>query len=332
MNMDEHTVLQEMYQTCLQNREEENKLLQNNLNRIAEIDAFIKSIREETEADFKVFSPRNPENIYGDKIREKENEKNDFEKENQNHYKKINQLDKQIQQLELLINKEEKDNNKHLKIIDIQEKERQRIANELHDSSVQNLTHLIHMIELSSLFIDQDPIRAKLELETCIKNLKSVINEIRETIFNLRPMSFDDLGFRQCIADLISGLKKDYKNYDIEFNVCELDQSNWKIDDKCAIDLFLVTVYRIIQEGITNALKYSNADKIILTVLNKKDFCSINIKDNGVGFLVDKIIEQRDKHFGLSIMQERVSLINGKIDVLSEPGKGTELKIEIPLI
>ena len=199
--MDNLVVLQEILKVCVHDREEEKEKLQNNLNKISEIDLFMKSIKEE--ADLKFFSPRSPENIFGDKIEEKKIEKENFEKENQNHYQKLNRINRQIEQISQLISKQKSESCRQLKILDIQEKERQRIARELHDSSVQNLTHLIHTIELSSMFIDQDPIRAKLELETCMNNLKTTIHEMRETIFNLRPMSFDDLGFVQCIDDFI---------------------------------------------------------------------------------------------------------------------------------
>lgn len=330
MDKDEITVLNEMYEECIREKEAEEKKLKDNINRISEIDVFINSMKEET--DLKVFSPRSPENIYGDKIREKQKEKNDFEKENQNHYQKLNRINRQIEQISQLISKQKSESCRQLKILDIQEKERQRIARELHDSSVQNLTHLIHTIELSSMFIDQDPIRAKLELETCMNNLKTTIHEMRETIFNLRPMSFDDLGFVQCIDDFILNIKNNYKNIDIEYDVCELDQYSWSGKEKNAIDLFLVTVYRIIQEGIMNALKYSGSDKISLKVWQNDKRCCIIIKDNGKGFSVEKIAEKNEKHFGIPIMQERVSLLNGDMKLDSSPGNGTQIEISIPLI
>ena len=70
-----------------------------------------------------------------------------------------------------------------LNILSIQEEERQRIARDLHDSSVQNLTHLVHKIELSGLYMDTDPVRAKLELTNISKSLKSILEDIRNTIF-----------------------------------------------------------------------------------------------------------------------------------------------------
>lgn len=93
--------------------------------------------------------------------------------------------------------------NNNLTIFKVQEEERQRIARDLHDTSLQNLTHLIHKIELSSLYIDKDPIQAKLELSIVEKSLRKTIEEIRNIIYDLRPMSFDDLGLKNAAFTII---------------------------------------------------------------------------------------------------------------------------------
>ncbi len=329
MNADKLSILQEMLEECLEEQSKEKKILQDNLNRISEIDTFFDMTKENIEYDLKVFSPRSVKTFDSDIIKQREEEKKSLELENQEHYQKINKLDKQIEQLKIFIKNSD---NKYFMVLDIQEKERQRIARELHDSSIQNLTHLVHKIELSSMYMDEDIIRAKLELESCIKNLRATIEEIRETIFNLRPMSFDDLGFKQCMQDFVANIKMIYKNCEIEFDVCDLDQYNWVTKDKEAITLFLVTIYRVVQEAVTNALKHSQANQLFFSIKVDKKKCLINIKDNGKGFSVNGVFEQKDKHFGIPVMKERINLLNGSIDFNSEIGTGTELNITIPLI
>lgn len=329
MNRDKLSVLQEIYETCLKNRTEEKEDFQKIVDRLSELEIHLSALKENDNFDLKVFSPRMPENLYKDYLDKYEKEKEELEYKKKEHGQKIIQLDKQIEQLELFI---KNSNENRFKIVDVQEKERQRIARELHDSTVQNLTHLIHRIELSSMFIDQDTVRAKLELESCIKILKTSIEEIRETIFNLRPMTFDDLGFRQCVENLIANVKLSYRNCNVDLNVCDLDQHDWKIKNKKSINLFLVTVYRIIQEAISNIIKHSNADKVVLNISCDGNNCFIVIKDNGKGFSLEEGLEQNDKHFGLTDMQDRVSLLNGNMSIISEYDKGTEIKIEIPLI
>lgn len=331
LNKEKLSVLQEIYDGCLKDRTELKEIIQKIEDRLSEIELYLGFSEDDKEFDLKFFSPRKSEILLKDKERilEYEKEKQELEHKKREQNSKLIKLDIQIEQLELLI---KNFNETRFKIIDVQEKERQRIARELHDSTVQNLTHLIHRIELSSMFIDQDTVRSKLELESCIKILKTSIEEIRETIFNLRPMSFDDLGFKQCIENLIANLKLNYRNCDVELNIFDLDQYDWKIKNKKSINLFLVTVYRIIQEAISNIIKHSEADKIILDIKCIDTNCVIYIKDNGKGFSVEDTLEQNEKHFGLSDMQDRVNILNGSIDIISECGKGTELKIEIPLI
>ena len=122
--------------------------------------------------------------------------------ENSDSFGKLNNLGK-IKEKEVI--------NQRLQILDIQEKERQRIARDLHDSSLQNLSHLLHNVELSSLYVDEDPVKAKLELAVVNSRLKSIIQEIRDTIFDLRPMTFDDLGLKEAFERLVYKLRESSK-------------------------------------------------------------------------------------------------------------------------
>ena len=341
MSIDKLKILQEIYDMYLQDRNEENEKLKENLKRIDEIDAYLNTVKMNSDIDHQIFSPRKEENFFQDKIESCEKEKLTLEKDNQFILSKIKKLDEKNIQLKQFIKDFENINFENVletknsqseiyDILDIQEKERKRIASELHDSSVQNLTHLVHMIELGSMYIDKDPNRARLELENCIRFLKSIIGDVRDTIFNLRPMTFDDLGFKQCIDNLISNVSNEFKNFEIEYNVCELENDFYQ-DDNQIKDLFLVTIYRIIQEAIVNALKHSNGSKVILNVKVKDDKCIINVRDDGKGFYFEHSSEKDDKHFGMSLMKERVESLNGNVSINTEPEMGTEIIIQVPL-
>lgn len=329
MNIKTTDILKNIYDELLEIKNEENEIIQSNLNRLKEIDIFLNSLKEDS--DFSVFSPRSYETVYADKIEELKTENSSLKNENRIHYRKLNQLNKQIAQLEQFFISDTIEKYDDKKVLEMQEADRQRIARELHDSSVQNLTHLIHMIELSFLYIDKDPIRAKLELEECIKILKSTVNEIREIIYNFRPMSFDDLGFKHCIENFITSCQTKFKNCIIEYHICDLTIDVWKNKDKQEINFLFLCIYRIIQELVNNALKHSNGDRIILNIETKENVCFICIKDNGKGFTVDNTFEQEDRHFGISIMKERVNLLHGNISFNADVEKGTEINIEIPL-
>ena len=327
MNDDRLTVLKELYDNTFSTREEIQKMVQNNLNRLEEISVFLNSVEQSETVDYKVFSPRSVENIQRDKIIEYKAEREKLQNSNNYYYEKLKVYEKQLTDIKQLI-KTISDDNKNLTILDIQEKERIRIARELHDSSLQNLTHIIHEIELSSKFIDQDPIRAKLELISCSQNLKHTIDEIRDTIFNLRPMSFDDLGFRQCIENFVDVCKKQFKDLQIEYEIDDID-----IINKEETNLYLVTLYRVIQEAVFNSLKHSEAKKLTILIRDKGSKLLVDVIDNGKGFLVDNIVKDMDnkgKHFGLSIMKERIYLLHGSIKIDSQLDMGTTIKIIVP--
>lgn len=326
MNDDQLKTLDELLKDRLQEKKKIEKELSKNLNRIKEINTFLDSMTEAS--DFKVFSPRTAESLHREEIKEVREEKDKLEIDNDSYYKKIGKIEGDIERISFLIEEHKKTKgNLHLIILDMQEKERGRIARELHDSSIQNLTHLIHGLELSSLYIDKDPIQAKLELESCSQTLKKAIDEIRDTVFDLRPMSFDDLGFNQCIEILIDTLKT--QNPEFTF-ISDVDIFDTKVEnDQKNYQLFLVSVYRIVHEALLNAVKHSKGSKVELSIKKTDDHLIIKVIDNGKGF-IKKDGCPADKHFGISVMQERVFLLGGIFEINSNVGVGTRIFISFP--
>lgn len=205
--------------------------------------------------------------------------------------------------------------------LDYQEMDRKRIASELHDTSLQDLTHIIHQIELSSLYIDIDPIKAKLELEDVNNQIRRVIQDIRNTIFNLRPMSFDDLGLSEAIDQYIDFLQKKYA-IDIFVHVDDIEY----LDIKKKLN-----IYRIIHECLMNSAKHADANKIELLLKDENGEIYISIKDDGIGFENKKnISDENNKHYGLAIVKDRVSYLNGKYSISSDENKGTHIEVRIP--
>lgn len=219
--------------------------------------------------------------------------------------------------MEEMMKKENNNENCYYDIFEIQEKERQRIARELHDSTVQNLTHLVHAMELTSLYMDKDLIQAKLELQSCQENLKKCIDDIRNIIFNLRPMSFDDFGFVRCLTDYIQNLKISYPSICFEY---EIDETAIHLSEQGQLILF-----RIIQEAIQNAIKHSHTDRIELHIEKTHlQSCVVRIQDFGNGFVSNR---KEENHFGMSIMKERAKLIHADFQVHSKLDVGTTIEI-----
>lgn len=200
------------------------------------------------------------------------------------------------------------------KIVEMLETERKRIVSELHDTSLQNITHFVHMIELASLYIDKDPVRAKMELNSVSKGLHNVIEDIRSTIFNLRPMTFDDLGLKASFERLLDFLNAD-RDYIMDV----------EIDDFC------ITLYRVVQECLLNIKKHSQATRVLFHCKKTEQQYEILIQDNGKGFTMEEAEDKSNSHFGLALTHEGVVLLNGTIHISSEIGKGTTIDIKIPL-
>lgn len=211
---------------------------------------------------------------------------------------------------------------KQFSVIDVQEKERQRIARDLHDTSLQNLTHLVHKVELSSLYIDQDPVKAKLELATIESGLRKVIDDIRNRIYDLRPMTFDDLGLREALLNLFPLLNQDAK-FEILMDIDDIDEEFEK-EEK---NFFLIMIYHIIKECVQNSIKHSGGNRIEVSLKQNARAYFIKIKDNGTGFNIDEVTK-KDRHFGLHVVEERVFLLGGEMQIDTQNGTSIEIEIK----
>lgn len=207
-------------------------------------------------------------------------------------------------------------------IITGQEKERKRMSREVHDGLGQVLTAL--KFRLESLQVTDDKEQEKLQ-ET--KNiLTRAISEVRRISSGLLPSVLNDYGLGAGIKDLVqisskqSAIKITYNN-------------NLKIHQRLHRDVE-VSLYRIAQEAMNNALKYSKADSIRITLGNDAEFITLSIIDNGQGFDLEQKLSEPKKDFsgnGLASIKERSNLIDGHLLISTSPGKGTNIYLEVPL-
>ena len=322
MDTANHEIIQTMYDDLKKEQTSMLAVLHEKKNKINEIDTYLNSILNKEESDLQVFLPRRVEDLYHDVIEQNEQQKNKLITECDELEKQLHLDKNRMEQLEKILSDTSMLHVKQLSILDAQEKERQRIARDLHDTSLQNLTHLVHKVELSSLYIDEDPVKAKLELATVEKGIRKVIEEIRNSIFDLRPMSVDDLGLKETIEKLITVLNQDKQFY----IMTEIDEINVKQSDSSTHILF-ISMYRLVQECVQNAIKHSGGNKIIVKLKDCGDVYRISVQDNGNGFDID-IASKKERHFGLSVIKERVLFLGGQLNINSN--NGTFIEIEIP--
>lgn len=327
--------LKKFQSELMTNKEDIHKSIQTLELQMKENKAFIMLLKEENDSNYESFSPRdvNPkgrEQILHLEEQQKllQEQLDTRKKEYTSCVTKLNKLNDAISELEQKIN----DNNSdisdeifRLKLLETQENERQRISRELHDSTVQNLTSLVHKTELCSKLIDMDKVRCKLELNIMSKTLRDIINDTRNMIYNLRPMSFDDIGLEVTIERALEKLESS-ETKKINFSVVG---ESYKINPVIGI-----TLLRIIQEACSNAIRHADCSVIKVVLNYQPGTIILSIEDDGKGFVYEENecnCKADNSGFGLSMMRERVYLLSGKIDIHSKTNAGTKIQVEVPI-
>ncbi len=204
-----------------------------------------------------------------------------------------------------------------------QEEERKRISMELHDDTIQALIVLSRQLDALTMVKEgiSDEVRDK--LENLWQQTDNILQGLRRLSQDLRPAMIDRLGLLPSIEWLAENLKK-YAG--IETSV-EFIGEEHRLPEEVAVALFRVT-----QEALSNVRKHSRATKAEVTVEFEEDLARVTVKDNGKGFDMPGKAGDLAKYgkLGLAGMQERAELVGGKLEVTSEPGKGTTLIVEAP--
>lgn len=257
-------------------------------------------------------------------ISELKSQQNDMISERDNITKKIKEIEDILSEKSTY--KKQKAKYTSYDLINYVETERQRISGDIHDSIIQNLTALMYKIELIKKVMDTDHNRAKLELESGNKIVKDCIGELRNIIFNLHPMSLDDLDTKSVFYDFIQKIKTS-TNMIVDFK--------YKSDVEHVNNSIVVVLLRIIQDLCNNSIKHSDGSRIDINVNISNNLIKIVQSDDGIGYdynLIDKPKTTTDNTgYGLVLLKEKVGLINGTISVNTKKEGGTEYKLTVPI-
>ncbi len=210
-------------------------------------------------------------------------------------------------------------------IMTVQEKERKRISRDLHDSVAQELSTLKISCET---FFDDTSAANIVSIENKVKNMSKVlhgsIQTVRDIAYELRPPCLDEFGlgttiFRYCEEfSSKNSIKADFFSAGID---------KLKVDPEVEIN-----IYRLIQEALNNVKKHAGATHVIVRLVASYPNIIVRIEDNGHGF--EKELQEKagkhSKNMGLRGMEERVLLFGGAFRILTKPGKGTRIVVEIP--
>jgi NarL family two-component system sensor histidine kinase YdfH len=199
--------------------------------------------------------------------------------------------------------------------------ERQRMARELHDTLAQGLAGLILQLEAASSHLSEGrPERAQTIIRQAMARARTTLADARHAIDDLRHGQADPLDLAEAIH-------------------AEVDRFTSATGIPCALDLALHIplpdavyghVQRAVAEGLMNVARHARASQVWVEVVSLDDHVEIEVRDNGAGF-DPAAVEAQAGHYGLLGMRERARLAGGTLEVSSTPGRGTALRLHLPL-
>jgi signal transduction histidine kinase len=207
-------------------------------------------------------------------------------------------------------------------LFQIVEDERMRIARDMHDGPAQLLANLVLKAEIIERVFDLDHTAAMSELADFKATVRVALEETRKLIFDLRPMTLDDLG----LVPTLRKLTADFQESSGIRTTLNIVGAERRLPGELEGSLF-----RIVQEAMTNAGKHSEATAIDVTLMIGPQRVVASVRDNGRGFDVAAatVRAERTRRLGLVSMRERAGLGNGVLDITSLPGQGTQVRVSV---
>ncbi len=207
-------------------------------------------------------------------------------------------------------------------VISAQEDERKRIARELHDEMSQALSLLILKVQEARA----GPAAAQEPLTSVETLARGLLDGVHRIIFDLRPSLLDDLGLVAAIRWLVRTRLDPTETA----GLMEISGRERRLAPEIE-----TTVFRVIQEAITNVVRHAHASQALVQIQFADDRLRVDITDDGVGFVPEELDKEiapgLRRGFGLMGMRERIALLDGVFQVRSAPGRGTHLHLEVPI-
>lgn len=206
-----------------------------------------------------------------------------------------------------------------MRVVTAQEEERKRISRELHDDTAQALT--AQLLRLKALEASGRTVEPAL-LSDLIEMTAQTLESVRHMAHELRPPSLDDLGLHASLEGLVA-------QYQERFGLRVLlsaERPKRRLPPEVEL-----TVYRIVQEALTNVAKHARATRAVVTLSVDPTRVLARVEDDGVGF--DPTVRDLADGAGLGLfgMEERAMLIGGSLTIRSTPGSGTTVEVIAPL-
>jgi two-component system sensor histidine kinase DegS len=205
-------------------------------------------------------------------------------------------------------------------VFQIIEEERMRIARDMHDGPAQSMANLVLQAEVLEKLLLKDPGAVVTELIDFKSTVREALDETRRLIFDLRPMTLDDLG-------LVPTLRRFVKEFGDKTGTTA--RFHLVGEERRLPGNYEGVLFRIVQEALTNVRKHASAHNVDLTLTLQQHRAVAVVKDDGDGFdvVATEARQGRTRHLGLISMRERADLEKGALEIRSQLGKGTEVRV-----
>ncbi|MFH1726181.1 MAG: ATP-binding protein [Elusimicrobiota bacterium] len=198
-----------------------------------------------------------------------------------------------------------------------QERELRGLSRDLHDDLGQLVTAVC--LDLERSLRPGGGARREKAIKRALEGARGVLDKVHEISSRLRPRVLDDLGLKDAVRSYLS-------EYEARTGIETRADLRFEHQDVPA-DV-RGNVYRILQEALTNVSKYARAKKVFVGMHASSERITLTVKDEGVGFRTDEL---KGDSLGILSMRERAELLGGDFKLTAEPGKGTEVRVSMPI-
>jgi two-component system sensor histidine kinase DegS len=205
-------------------------------------------------------------------------------------------------------------------IIQAQEEERQRLSRQMHDGPAQALSNFILQTEIAVRLFDIDLERSREELAILKSSATSAFQQVRDFVFELRPMMLDDLGLVPTLKRYIEAYKEQ-SNTNIRLMVNGVERRFEGYIE--------VIIFRAIQEILTFSVRQAQATQISVQMNIADSFVKVTMDDNGKSENTESMLDGRS--MGVKVIKDRVEMMGGFFEIDHRPGKGTQVIFQVPI-
>jgi two-component system sensor histidine kinase DegS len=204
-------------------------------------------------------------------------------------------------------------------MIQAQEAERQRLSRQMHDGPAQALSNFILQTEIAMRLFDMDQVKAREELENLKANSTAAFQQVRDFIFDLRPMMLDDLGLVPTLKRYVDAYKEK-SGADIRVGVTGAERR---------FESYLeVLIFRAVQDLLGDAVHIRQASQIKAQIDIDQNNVKVEVEDNGRGLDMDAL--EGEEGMILKVIQDRVEMLGGYFDAGSTDGQGAKVVFLVP--